>query len=279
MHNGIRNGRHACVAVALSLAIFCGKAAVAADDIPLLTVATDSPSSGAGLGLGLRFENSPYRGGWTRNDFVPIYVYEGKRAFLETDRLGLKLKDTPEARIDLFLGYRFEGHPYDRIPASLSSMANRGPAIDLDLGLGLGLGYQYRKPWGTLFGELLRDAVGGSNGTEARLGYRYDWALGKLRLQPQISLALRDANLNNFYYGVRQSEATATRPAYEPGSGANLELGLSAVYRLSERWRLLAGVAAKRWSSGVCSSPIVEERTQLAGQFGLACDFSSDHDA
>ena len=229
--------------------------------------------SGAGLGLAMRFETSPYRGGGTRNDFVPIYVYEGKRVFLEAYRFGLKLNESPESRIDLFLGYRFEGYPYDRIPASLAGMTNRGSAVDL------GLGYQYRKPWGTLFGEVLHDAAGGSNGSEVRVGYRYDWAIGNLRLQPQIALAARDANLNNFYYGVRPSEATATRPAYEPGNGINTEFGLSAIYRLSERWRLLGGVSAKRWSAGVRNSPIVENRTQLAGQLGLAYDFSPGHDA
>ncbi len=208
-----------------------------------------------------------------RNDFVPIYVYEGERVFLEAYRIGLKLNEAPGSRLDVFLGYRFEGFPYDRIPASLAGMANRGPGVDL------GLGYQQRKPWGTLFGEVLRDAAGGSNGTEVRVGYRYDWAIDNLRLQPQFSLAARDANLNDYYYGVRPSEATATRPAYAPGSGVNAEFGLSAVYRLSERWRLIGGVSAKRLSSGVRASPIVEDRTQLAGLLGLAYDFSPDHDA
>jgi outer membrane scaffolding protein for murein synthesis (MipA/OmpV family) len=32
-------------------------------------------------------------------------------------------------------------------------------------------------------------------------------------------------------------------------------------------------VSATRWSAGVRASPIVENRTQLAGQLGLAYDF------
>jgi MipA family protein len=95
---------------------------------------------------------------------------------------------------------------------------------------------------------VLRDAASGSNGSELRIGYRYDWAIGKLQLQPQFALAARDAKLNNYYYGVRASEATATRSLYAPGSGVNVEFGLSAVYRLTERWRLFGGVSARRWS-------------------------------
>ena len=261
-------------ALALCLSLFsAGAAAATGDDPPILADKLPAAAGGAGLGLAMRFEASPYRGGGTRNDLVPIYVYEGKRVFLEAYRVGLKLHETPDSRFDVFVGYRFEGFPYDHIPASLAGMANRGSGVDL------GLGNQPRKPWGTLFGAVLHAAAGGSNGTEARVGYRYDWAIGKLQLQPQIAFAARDANLNNYYYGVRPSEATATRPAYEPGSGVNAEFGLSAVYPLSERWRLIGGVSAKRWSSGVRASPIVENRTQLAGLLGLAYDFSPDHDA
>ncbi|MDD5249545.1 MAG: MipA/OmpV family protein [Rhodocyclaceae bacterium] len=248
-------------------------AAAAGLDAPGLAATIPEATGGAGLGAAVRMENSLYRGGGTRNDLVPIYVYEGKRVFLEAYRLGLKLDETPESRFDAFVSYRFEGFPYDRVPASLAGMTNRGTGVDL------GLGYQRQRPWGTLFGEVLHDAAAGSSGSEIRVGYRYDWKIGKLQLQPQIALAARDAKLNNYYYGVRPAEATAARPAYEPGSGINGELGLSAVYRLSERWRLLGGLSATRWSSGVRASPIVEDRTQLAAQLGLAYDFSPSHEA
>jgi outer membrane protein len=263
----------ATAAVGFCLSGFSGYG-VAAEAIPPIVAATvPVETGGAGIGLATRFESSPYRGGGTRNDLVPLYVYEGKRVFLEAYRIGLKLNETPDSRFDVFVGYRFEGFPYDRIPASLAGMANRGPGVDL------GLGYRYHKPWGTLFGEVLTDAAGGSGGSEIRGGYRYDWKIGKLQLQPQLALAWRDASLNNYYYGVRPSEATTTRSAFDPGSGVNAELGLSAAYRLSERWRVIGGVSARRWSSGVRASPIVENRTQLAAQLGLAYDFSPEHDA
>lgn len=261
----------ASVAFCLSLLSSVGLAAEPTP--PIVSATVPVATGGAGLGMATRFETSPYVGGGTRNDFVPIYVYEGKRAFIEAYRAGLKLNDTPDSRLDVFFGYRFEGFPYDHIPASLAGMANRGSGVDL------GLRYQHRRPWGTLFGEVLRDAAGGSSGTEIRGGYRYDWDIGKLQLQPQLTLSWRDARLNNYYYGVRLSEATATRPAFEPGSGVNAEFGLSAAYRLSNRWRVIGGVSTTRWSSSVRDSPIVENQMQLSGQLGLAYDFSPQHDA
>ena len=263
----------ASAAVALCLSCFATHPLAAEAVPPIVAETVPVATGGAGLGLATRFESSPYRGGGTRNDLVPLYVYEGKRVFLEAYRVGLKLDASPDSRFDAFVAYRFEGFPYDRIPASLAGMSNRGTGVDL------GVRYQQRKSWGTLFGEVLSDTGSASDGNEVRVGYRYDLALGKLQLQPQIAFAARDARMNNYYYGVRSSEATTTRAAYDPGSGVNAELGLSAVYRLSERWRLMGGVSATRWSSGVRASPIVENRTQLAGHLGLAYDFSPGHDA
>ncbi|MDP1612419.1 MAG: MipA/OmpV family protein [Sulfuritalea sp.] len=275
--------RRVASALCVMLAV-CSTGAVAAEEgavapavppaVPPIVAATmPVATGGAGIGLAMRFENSPYRDGGTRHDFVPIYVYESKRVFLEAYRVGLKLVETPESRFDVFAAYRFEGFPYDLRPASLAGMASRETGVDL------GLGYRQIKPWGTLFGEVLSDAGSGSGGSELRFGYRYDWKIGKLQLQPQLTLAARDAKLNNYYYGVRPAEATAFRPAYEPGGGVNAELALSAAYRLSERWRLIGGVSATRWASTVRASPIVENRTQLAGHLGLAYDFSPQHDA
>src|ERR1035437_5669741 len=138
--------------LALCLSLVAGYAAAAANndtpipaatavsnDTPILAATIPEKTGGAGLGVTMRVENSPYRGGGTRYDLVPIYMYEGKHVFLESYRVGLKFNDTSDSRLDLFAGYRFEGYPYDRIPAVLSGMNNRGPGIDI------GVGYQDTK--------------------------------------------------------------------------------------------------------------------------------------
>ncbi len=144
-------------------------------------------------------------------------------------------------------------------------MAERGSGMDM------GIAYQRRGPWGMAFAELLRDATRESRGTEGRVGYRYELHVGsRLTVRPQIALAVRDAKLNNYYYGVRLSEATVTRPAFEPGAGTNAQIYLDASFRLSGRRRLFGGVNATRWSAGVAANPIVERRTQTAAFAGLA---------
>ena len=256
-------------AIALASFISFGSQFAAATSDPLTGIL--SVPGGAGLGFTTRMERSPYRDGGTRNDFVPLYLYEDKHVYLHAYRLGLKLYDRDDSRFDLFLAHRFEGFPYDRIPSSLLGMTERNPGVDF------GVSYQRSGPWGAVYAEYLHDASGASEGNELRLGYNYEWKSQRWRLRPHLMLAARDAKLNDYYYGVRPDEATAIRPAYQPGAGVNGQVGLYGVYSLTERWRLLGGVAATRWAKGVRNSPIVDDRVQLSGELGLMYDFSPEH--
>lgn len=257
-------------ATILAFFLACLARAAAATSDPLIGVL--AAEGGAGLGAAWRVEQSLYRDAGLRYDLVPLYLYEGKVLYMHAYRYGLKFDNRPERRIDVFLSHRFEGYPYDRIPSSLAGMAERAPGFDA------GFGFARRGEWGALYGEYLHDVSGASQGTEMRLGYSVDLRSGRLRLRPSFLLSARDARLNDYYYGVRPDEATAGRPAFQPGPGVNSSLGLHARYDLTDRWRMLAGVSATRWSSGVRHSPIVDSRVQISAFLGLAYDFSREQE-
>ncbi|WP_372825914.1 MipA/OmpV family protein [Polaromonas sp.] len=223
----------------------------------------------AGLGFAVRAEQSPYVGGGTRYDLLPLYLYEGKRVFLHGSRAGLKLLDDGSQRVDLFLDQRFEGHADDRTPPALAGMSERGSGLDT------GVAYRYRQSWGTLQAEFLHDAAGFSKGNELRLSYSYEWRSGRFALRPSLTVAARSAKLNNYYYGVRPGEATATRPAYEPGSGINTTLALYGTYALSDGWRLLGGVTRTVLDGRIKASPIVGSSAQTGVFVGAAYDFGT----
>ena len=236
-----------------------------------LTDILDVPGS-AGLGAATRIETSPYQGGGTRYDLLPLYLYEGERFFLHANRAGVKLFNEADrgvgSRLDLFVEQRLEGFSLgNRLPPSVSGMAAR------ESGLDVGLGYRFRQPWGQLQAELVHDVGNTSRGTEARLGYSYDWRSGALTIRPVVSVFFRDAKLNNYYYGVLPGEATASRPAYTAGVGTNSQIGLYASYDVSERWRLLGGLSATYLGNSVKNSPIVQKRVLPAVYIGAAYDF------
>jgi MipA family protein len=231
-----------------------------------LTDILSVPGSAA-LGFVTRVEPSPYLEGGKRYDVLPLYLFEGERFFLHANRGGVKLVNENALRLDLFVEQRLEGFPADRLPASLAGMATRESGIDL------GLAWSQRQPWGTVQAELLHDGGNTSKGNEFRLGYSYDWRSGPWRLRPSLNLAVRDARLNNYYYGVRAGEATAERAAYAPGAGINTSLGLYGSYDLTQRWRLLAGVSATVLDRNIKDSPIVQKRLLTGVYAGAAYDF------
>jgi len=215
----------------------------------------------------VRFGNSPYRGVSNGNDHLLAYIYEGEHAYLHASRVGLKFSQDVW-RFDAFVRERFEGYTQDRVPASTTGMELREPGFDA------GIAVRRRTSWGTPYAELTRDVGHRSRGIELKLGHWDEWSRGRLSLKPHFAVSLRDARLNDFYYGVTPAEATAQRQAYAPGGGADLEFGLYGTYRLTENWQFFGGLGALKRASGVRASPIVENHTEISAMLGLLYDFS-----
>ena len=256
-----------CAAV-LTAGVFAAAPARADISLEPLTTILSAPGS-VGLGYVARVGASPYQGGSNRYDVMPLYLYEGERFFLHSNRGGIKLLEGEAQRLDVFVEKRLEGFAADRLPAALAGMATRESGFDV------GLSWRYRQPWGTVQAEFLHDADGYSKGSEARLVYTYDWRSGPWLLRPSASLALRNARLNNYYYGVQAAEARPGRPAYMPGAGVNTAVGLYASYDLTQQWRLLAGVSATLLDSKINNSPIVQKRLLPGAYIGAAYDFGA----
>jgi MipA family protein len=217
----------------------------------------------AGFQWGTRFARSPYEGGERDDDFLPQPYYESRHLRLHSTRAALKL-DLGAWDTELFVQRRHEGFALDRVPTSMTGMQQRERSADL----GFYLNFRFFE--GALWTQVTRDIAGASHGSELRVGYRHErWWSGRLRLRPYLVGSLRDSRLNNYYYGVRPEEATPQRPAYEPGAGVDLELGLQAAYRLGARWQLLAGLALERPSGNVQESPTTVEGLRPSATLGL----------
>jgi outer membrane protein len=226
------------------------------------------PPGDAGFGIAWRFERPAYRGSDRRYDFLPLVLYDSRYFYLHSYRGGLKL-ERDGWRTELFVQRRFEGFASDDVPTSMVGMARR------EFGTDVGIGGQVRLGAGAAYAEFLRDAGNVSEGSELRLGYRYErWWQGRLRVRPYATLSWRDEKLNNYYYGVRPEEVTPDRPAYAAGDGINTEIGVQAVYRLTEQYQLLAGFALSRASSEVRGSPVVDQGTVPSVTLGLLWRFA-----
>ena len=219
------------------------------------------------MGLLSRIERSPYRGIGPRQDLIPLYVYEGRHAYLRSYRVGLKLDREPW-RLDFFLTRRFEGTPYELTPDELPGIVRREQGADV------GVGFVWRGARRSAYFEAMRDATAVSHGGELRVGYRDEFGAGRLRLRPHVMLGWRNSALNDYYYGVSPAEAAPGRPGYEPGAGGEAQFDLYAIYRVTGAWYAVGGLTLTRRSSGVRKSPIVEDRVQPGAFAGVMYDFS-----
>lgn len=223
----------------------------------------------AGLGAIQRMDRPPYAGAQVTQDLVPLYMYEGSDVYLHATRAGIKLNQRPDHRVELFLDYRYEGHPTDHAPAILAGMAPRSSALQA------GAAYRARSQFGNVDLEVMHDANNTSHGTEWRLGYNIDVHAGRLHLRPSWTVSRRNSTLNNYYYGVRPQEATSWRPAYQPGAGTDWTFALYGYYEMTERWRLLGGLGVTYLDPAVRASPLVADQPQVGALVGVAYDFGS----
>ena len=243
-------------ALGLVVALTVAPVAFASSD-PLIDVL---PVGGTGVGFVWKHEHSTYSGDQGGLDNLPLYLYEGERAYLHGSRLGLKFRQE-EWRFDAFLRYRFEGFTRDRPPESAKALGIEAREPGWDGGLSVRRSFS----WGTPYVELLRDVSHASEGTELRTGYWNEARRGRLTIKPHLMAAWRSESLNDFYFG------TST---YRAGAGIDVQGALYASYALTESWNLLSGFTLTRRSKEVTSSPLARPGLQSELFVGFLYDFS-----
>lgn len=122
---------------------------------------------------------------------------------------------------------------------------------------------QWRTPVGVVNASLSQDLGGASNGQNAQLQFIRPLLTGQtLRLNGFAGLQWFSSKMNDYYFGVRANEATATRPQYTAGSTTNLQFGVNGSYQVTRRGSVLFGAIINRLGDEATQSPIVETRWQ-----------------
>jgi len=74
---------------------------------------------------------------------------------------------------------------------------------------------------GAISSSLMSDVSSTHKGYRLDVNYQHHIALGGGIFQASIGLTAQSANYNDYYYGVRASEVTNTRTAYQAKAGFN----------------------------------------------------------
>ncbi|HEX6019475.1 MAG TPA: MipA/OmpV family protein, partial [Burkholderiaceae bacterium] len=262
-----RTGRARCATAALCISPLAAGAQIANSEALVDLVARPG---GAGVGVLFSSERSPYRGDGQRSDAQPVYLYEGERFFLRSDRVGLKFVPFEDLGLETYLRRRIEGFPLDDAPPSLQGMKPRRGGVDL------GLTWRLHALDSQAYASVTQNLGHQARGHDLGLGAHTDWHAGRWIVRPAASVTWRSSRSNDFYVGVPPDEATPERPVYEPGAGVDVSAGMFVSYRLTQGWRLIGGVNATRYSSAVRASPIAEPGTQVGVVAGATYSLGAD---
>lgn len=244
-------------AAALGMSIICSSA-FAQDN---------SSESQWSLGLGAITKQKVYRSIDRDNFVLPLLSYENKWVSVGVPKADLKLYE-PNESLSFRLRARYDGDGYDPEDSPfLSGMEKRKSSV------WVGGAFIWKNDYANVTAELLHDGLGNSKGTRAGLQIDHRFGFGKFGLTPRMGVEWYDRKFVDYYYGVRASEATAVRSAYQGGSTTALDIGLRLDYSPARQHTLFLDVGAKTFGSAIKDSPIVEKSNQTTVGIGYLYRF------
>lgn len=123
-----------------------------------------------------------------------------------------------------------------------------------------GLSYIHNTEYGFLRTTLAGDTLDNSNGIVWDLAWLYRYTNGALMLTPGIGVQWNSENQNEYYYGVSRKESSRSGlRSYDPESGWNPYLEISANYNFLGDWSVYGTARYTRLSDEVTDSPMVDK--------------------
>ncbi len=210
------------------------------------------PGSGDwSLGAGFRYGTFPYVGEDTENDFLPLITYSGEHFFIDGTRTGFHLYNSENWLIGTYAAYRFGGFNEED--------SKELDGMDRDDGIDGRFAITRKTNFGNFTLDAGTDISDKSEGWDAQLRWGKRFASGDFLYRPWIGLTYEDQNLANYYYGVKSSEATAERPAYETNSAQEWSYGIDTSYRLAQHQYVGLNLQYSQLDTTKLDSPIVDE--------------------
>lgn len=211
-------------------------------------------------------ETSPYRGADSRQRILPLVAFDNAYVRVAGPMIDVKLPSTGAVSYALVARYADMGYEASD-SAALSGMAERKSSV------WLGAKADWRHALGQLSAQWLADAGNHSGGQQLRLVAEKPMRWGGLGLAPRVALVWQDSDLVNYYFGVRSSEALASRAAYTGPSAVNTELGVRAIYSLTPQQSVFLDLSATGLGASIKRSPLVDRHWVSGVRLGYAYRF------
>lgn len=203
-----------------------------------ITLLVNSAVAEAGeitLGAGVASFETGYKDFKDDNGGFIFAEYSGDNFSIGSHGLGYRLLGDEDSPLNIYANLGSVGDGFDQNDSThFSGMAERDSSIDL------GLIVDYQIGNGFISGSFMHDVSGAHEGFVADLNYSHSFELGGHALFiPTIGVSYLSEDYVDYYYGVRSSEATASRAAYKGDATFNTHVGYDLVFPLTENWELV----------------------------------------
>ncbi len=235
----------AVAAIVLASHVF---AAYGEDRFPTLR----SDSFESGLGVGALAESEGYRNISGEVNAQPVLYLSSKYFRFFANQLDVTLYGDKNLLISLKAEGRFDGFEA-KDDAYYEGMEDR------EGGVYGGFRLEYKLPVVNMVVEGLKSAGGDAEGGYGSIGGYWDIDSPIGSWVPKIAVEYYGSDYTGYYYGVTPAEANPDRPAYQPGSAINLDLGMDYVNQLSGRHQIIASVKYRVYDSEIKNSPLIEK--------------------
>lgn len=121
----------------------------------------------------------------------------------------------------------------------------------------VGVEYLSQISEGDLRLRLLTDALNRHKGQLLSFDYSRPFFTRSLLILPSLGITYLSKGTVEYYYGIQQSEVTATRADYQPGAGWAVSARLYLERPLAKHWTLFGFASYSHFNDSVTDSPIV----------------------
>lgn len=224
------------------------------------------------VGVGTFYNEAPYVA-WDEDEIIPIPLFAYKKGNFYFD--GIDVGYTLLVSEGLTSGYYVDligsaqvGLGYK----SEDSIVFKGMEDRNDIAFGTGFKLGYYNMYGLIELQATQDVANAHQGLVGDLTYSLplgDEAQG-IQVVPYVGLSYQSDKFNDYYYGVKDSEAQLNRLAYKAKADTNVFAGVSLIYMMSPKWTFTMNAEYKKLGDEVKNSPIVAQDNIVSGFIGVS---------
>ena len=222
------------------------------------------------LGAGAYVQTQPYKDVDTIIVPSPVVFFDNGIFYVRWTRLGMYFLGKKDDDFSWGLSLTLQPRPYGY--EASDSQALEGMEKRKNTWEG-GLALSMQKDTTFLEVMVLNDLLNNTNGWIIKAELGDEFKLANFTFYPSVLAIYQSSEYVSYYYGVKESETTLTRAAYNPGSGVDFALQTYVSYPLTKKLSTLLNFRADFLSKETTNSPIVQDNRIYSGLLSLIYRF------